>query len=74
VSFDFIIAPNPCTDYFYLFADEELPFNLVAYNLTGEQVLFQEVRDNISTIDVSGLSKGLYIIKINGNARKIIIN
>ena len=71
---NFVIAPNPCTDYFYIISDVEPPFNLGIYNLTGEKVLSQEVYNNISSVDVSGLSKGLYLVKVNNGVKKIIIN
>jgi poly(beta-D-mannuronate) lyase len=68
------IYPNPAKDFIYLSTNEDV-FGIEVYNLIGKKVLsFSKLINN--RIDVSTLSKGVYILKITNNnlvaSRKII--
>ncbi len=73
-----IIFPNPSTGVVYLNTDIN-PTKIEVYGLDG--CLIKKIHDkNTSTIDLSGLNSGIYIIKIFNNKnneviyRKIILN
>jgi len=64
-----LIYPNPTSDKLF-FASEQLQnVNVAIYSMSGQ--LLQQVQTNTSeSIDVSSLSKGIYIIKINEQTHK----
>jgi hypothetical protein len=37
---------------------------LEAFNISGKSVLLKEIQGNNSSIDVSGLDNGIYIVKV----------
>jgi hypothetical protein len=74
---DFNIHPNPASDYFEI--------NLLDYELTSEFVTVQifdaqgllvkkiQLYDRKTQIDVSNFPKGFYIVKIDKEAKKLIV-
>ena len=56
------IYPNPATNSITINAGNALTFSL--YDLTGRIVLDTNLSDGISNLNVSSLSKGLYLVKI----------
>jgi len=61
------IYPNPASGEVTVFANNGLEVDHVAvYSLTGQKVLER----NSATLDVSGLSNGIYMVKVQTNAGK----
>jgi uncharacterized protein (TIGR02145 family) len=60
------IYPNPVIDKVYLDCSEERNLKMQVYNVVGECVLQRELKKNKNEIDISNLSKGVYIIKVSG--------
>lgn len=56
------IFPNPTADILHLMSAKEIS-SLEVYNTLGEKVNFY--KSNLSTIDVSQLVSGMYVLKIN---------
>ena len=71
---DLILYPNPTDNYLFIQGTTS-HLSATVYNMLGKQVLFAE---NTEKIDMSGLSDGVYIIKIsdgvNETQRKFIKN
>lgn len=60
---EFKIYPNPVNDILNLSLDKEITVVLI-YNLFGQEVITKSVNKNKTSIDVSGLSAGTYLVKI----------
>lgn len=66
----FSYYPNPVTDLLYLNAADQKIDSVVIYNMLGQKV--QEFTQS-STIDMTGLSKGNYLVNVTiGNTSKTI--
>ncbi|MDA3910727.1 MAG: T9SS type A sorting domain-containing protein, partial [Bacteroidales bacterium] len=70
----FNFYPNPATDKLHL----ELPNNAKPqqaeiYNVQAQLVLSQEINSKVLNIDISKLSPGRYILKINGKSKSFTV-
>jgi len=61
--FNFAIYPNPANDVINLRAASEIEF-IEVYDITGRRVLKNTPNTKSKTLNVSGLSKGIYIVKV----------
>lgn len=62
------LYPNPANDVLNLFVPDnyELSGNVIIYNTVGQVIYSASVSDtNLYSIDVSGFSNGVYLVKIN---------
>ena len=64
------LYPNPCENSFIVNAGGEATI-LYMYDLNGKLVLSQSLQGG-STVDVSSLGKGIYVVKIDGRSYKLI--
>ena len=67
---EIFIYPNPSNDYIDINNDEEI-WKLEIINMNGEKI---DVKRSGSRIDVSFLSKGIYILNFNNNFIKFVKN
>ncbi len=58
----FAVYPNPASDVVFITAEKEVQ-SIEIYNMLGKMILTQAPATNELKIDISGLEKGLYIIK-----------
>jgi hypothetical protein len=66
----FSYYPNPVTDVLYLNTTDQKIDSVVIYNMLGQKI--QEFTES-STLDMSGLTKGNYLVKVTiGNTSKTI--
>jgi hypothetical protein len=65
-----IIHPNPISDHIYISSNNSVIDSVTIYSLTGKKVLEDSKRLNF--IDVSGLSKGMYLIEVYSEGEKTI--
>lgn len=66
-SFDdahFGFSPNPVKDFLNLSYNQKMA-DVAIYNLVGQQVFAQTIGANQGKLDLSGLSKGAYLVKVN---------
>lgn len=63
------VAPNPASDYVMLQADVAVKINTVeVYDLSGRLILANaDINNHIVHINTSGLSKGMYMVRLNSN-------
>ncbi len=75
LSSDFIIYPNPATDKLFVIQNINLFNSLYAYfyDLTGQLKKTTLIESGTNSIDLTGLSKGFYIVKIYNSAYKLLI-
>lgn len=70
------IYPNPASNYLYISFNEQQDLNVEIYNILGQILTCQTLTQN-STIDVSNLPEGTYIIKLSSkdhsSIRKCIV-
>jgi uncharacterized repeat protein (TIGR02543 family) len=64
------LYPNPCQNSFVVNTAGEATI-LYLYDVNGKLALSQPIQDK-STVDVSALSKGIYVVKIDGKSYKLI--
>ena len=69
----FAIYPNPVTDKMTVISSEGI-FSIEVFDFTGKQLISADYGNLLKTeIDVSGLKKGIYTVRINGSIiRKIV--
>jgi len=65
-----VLYPNPCENSFILNAGERATI-LYLYDVYGKLVLSQPIQGE-STVNISSLGKGMYIVKIDGRSYKLI--
>jgi hypothetical protein len=70
---DFRIEPNPVADFFKVIKDFNAPLQVTVADLNGRTVLQQTIRGEESLF-VGHLPKGVYFVRVNGKAFKIIKN
>ena len=58
------IYPNPASDYLELSYDNYEGKVVYMYNVVGHEVIRQELSSNITTLDLSGLEKGIYFATV----------
>jgi uncharacterized protein (TIGR02145 family) len=58
------VYPSPASDKITVFLTEENNSEVVMYNMTGAPVLKSKLSKDMNEIDISSLSKGMYIIKV----------
>ena len=63
---NFLIYPNPATDRVYIDCAVRQNMKVQVYNVIGECVLQRELSSSTNDIDISSLSKGIYVIKLTG--------
>lgn len=64
------LYPNPAKDYVSV-SGIDGPTTVEIFSLSGSQVI-KETVDNNSTVDVSALPSGMYLVKFNGHTLKLI--
>jgi len=64
---------KPSVSIFSLVTPDQIQFrtnaNVAIYNTLGQQVM---VKKNVNQVELSGLSKGIYIVRANNESRKIL--
>lgn len=72
ISNELKIFPNPVKDILNISFDKEITL-VSLYNLLGQEVITSPINANETTIDVSQLTSGTYLLKINsGNSVKTL--
>jgi hypothetical protein len=67
------VFPNPASDFVTIErADSKLAY-LSIYDMKGTKVMDKILKSSSETIDITGLSTGIYIISINGEKCKLVV-
>ena len=61
--YDFSFGPNPTENLIYLSASKNIG-NVEIFNLVGQKSLSTNLRDSKGTLDISNLSRGVYIMNV----------
>ena len=65
------VYPNPVADHITVMTGRHTPETVTIYTISGTQVLSREIVME-STIDVSALPKGIYIVKCGARATRLV--
>ena len=72
------VYPNPTTGILNINLSDVHETELVLYNITGQKIISKTIHDKVATIDLNGLSNGVYYLQVkneNGiDTKKIILN
>ncbi len=72
VANSFSVSPNPAKDQIFIYFTDRRPYNIQIFDSSGSRVLSQQVNDGTS-IDISALTSGVYILQADGLGFKKII-
>ena len=64
----FQIYPNPAIDKVFIDISETKEVKMEIYSVLGKRILQKQLSKKTSEIDISSLSKGMYIIKLSGDS------
>ncbi len=69
----FIIYPNPAQDVLNVVLYEEGRNNIEILDIQGRQIKLVSPENNRIRIDISDLNKGVYLVKVGNESKKLII-
>ena len=64
--------PNPASEFVYISKNTTGPLQVRIYTLTGHCVIASELHES-GSIDISGLSPGMYLIQLDSVTQRLII-
>jgi hypothetical protein len=68
----FSVQPNPAKDYILVIADESATGGLLQLlDITGRQILAEQLHTNTCQMNTSMLPGGLYFVKLTGNKGEV---
>lgn len=71
---DFMIYPNPASEFIIIKDDSHKSHNVVIYDLTGKIILKKYTCPENNRIDISNIPDGIYVISIDGVKSRFVIN
>ncbi|MDR1757576.1 MAG: T9SS type A sorting domain-containing protein [Bacteroidales bacterium] len=66
-SMNVTVSPNPATDQIKVKLDGTATANIQLFNLMGQEVMATQARGTESTLNVSNLNKGMYLLRVSQN-------
>ena len=66
------VYPNPSQGLVTIAVDDALGFEYQVFDFTGKAVLNGKVQDHVITLDLTGLSKGVYLISVMTEAAHLV--
>lgn len=67
-----VVYPNPATNFIYLKNSPEGEINITVFRLDGAVLISKKLKNGLEQIDVSNLSKGLYLLRVNNKTLKFM--
>ncbi len=67
------VYPNPTNGLFFIERKKTSPETLKISNSLGQMLIEQKLTELVSTIDISILTSGLYLVEIEGKTSKLIV-
>jgi endo-1,4-beta-xylanase len=61
-----VLYPNPASNKITIVSDKNEAFTVSVYNTLGELVIREQLNEGTHEMDISALSNGIYVIKIEG--------
>ncbi len=76
-NFDLSLYPNPATDFVNISSSDASINKIDFYDLQGRLIKTVSIKENNKSIDISGLSNGVYVLGIedqSGNSTTVRLN
>jgi len=68
-----LIYPNPAGDLIFVKCGSIVPMTFHIVNLTGQRVISKTLVSDYESIDISGLSNGIYMVELDDKRFKIVV-
>lgn len=68
-----VVYPNPVSSKLMIRNTDNRPVQLKLIDISGKVILQQRLSESACEIDISGFSRGVYILQLNQQSKKIII-
>jgi hypothetical protein len=65
-----MVYPNPSTDNITIESPQQATIEIL--NIQGQTILQQQIQQGKTDIDISGLAKGIYILRLNSNDKTAV--
>lgn len=69
---ELLIYPNPVSDFVYFKNCSNRTYSVSIYRLDGVLIIQKQISSDECSIDVSSFSQGLYIVRANNQAFKLV--
>jgi hypothetical protein len=66
-----LVYPNPVNNVINLEISNIVPSSIEVFDMTGRRVISKAIDTNVSAMDVAGLPKGLYMVKVKGAGKTV---
>ena len=66
------VYPNPASDYFVVYNHKLVNTRISLFDINGKMIRNMRSNDLTTKVDVSGLARGVYVLKVHGTDGKII--
>ncbi len=68
------VYPNPASSFIKVdVTDAAMPATIEVFDLTGKQIMFMNINENLTEIDISNLFTGTYLIVVTDNNENSIV-
>jgi hypothetical protein len=67
----FVVYPNPSNGFFNIVLNNEKVASMEVYDMTGRVVKRDKLTEGKNELDLSGFTKGVYLIKVNGDMQQM---
>ena len=71
-SISYNVYPNPSKGIITIASSSSHSLHCIVYNLSGQKLLEKQTASSSTTIDVSALKAGIYLLKINNKTKTIV--
>ena len=65
------VCPNPATDFIDVFVNQAVG-QAEILDLNGKVAMTVQLKNEVNRIDISDLSEGMYVLRVNGETRKFV--
>ena len=65
------VYPNPTQGMVTIMVDDAFGFEYQVFDFTGKTIMIDKTQDRATTLDLSGLSKGVYFISVMTEAKRL---
>lgn len=66
------IYPSPATHYINLLNAPQGEITIMIFGLDGTTLMYKKLNSGMRQVDISGLTKGLYLLKVNNTTFKFV--
>ncbi len=68
----YTVYPNPSKDIVYITSSSSTSLNCTIYSLSGQKLMEKKANGSSTSINLSSFDSGMYLLKVNDQAKKIL--